>query len=359
MRGRLSGKTARQGTLALLLAGVAAAVLPSASGCQGRQDELRNCDVPALFRSSCSGSVCHGAENPRAGLDLVSPGLERRLFHVQGTSDCDNRKLIFPGRPDDSLIYIKVTDEDPFCGKRMPIDKELSESEISCLRSYIRAAGSNTDVEDCETCGGILCVDFEGDPLHCGGCDQPCAEGKVCGAGECIDACSIGEAQCGNSCVVLDSNESHCGSCGHRCGPGSSCDQGVCVCDPSGSGAGGGGGATGTPVAEIPSFKEDILPIFENACSGTGANCHATVDHEAPLGLDPAEAYANLVGVTSEDCGGKNFVVAGSPDQSYLIDKLMGGTICEGGQMPLDQDPLPTAGVRTFVNWICAGAPDN
>jgi hypothetical protein len=112
-----------------------------------------------------------------------------------------------------------------------------------------------------------------------------------------------------------------------------------------------------SPVDEVPSFQDDILPIFENACSGS--DCHTEVDRLAPLGLEPTEAYGNLVGMTSEDCGAKTLVVPGSPDQSYLIDKLMGGDICEGDRMPLDDDALPPAGVRTFVNWICAGAPDN
>jgi hypothetical protein len=118
---------------------------------------------------------------------------------------------------------------------------------------------------------------------------------------------------------------------------------------------GGGGGMSG--VAEVPSFQNDILPIFENSCSGN--DCHTEADREAPLGLEPTEAYANLVGPSSEDCASKTLIVPGSPDQSYLVDKLMGGSICEGDQMPLDEDPLPPAGVRTFVNWICAGAPDN
>jgi hypothetical protein len=120
-------------------------------------------------------------------------------------------------------------------------------------------------------------------------------------------------------------------------------------------GAGGGGGMSG--VDEVPSFQEDILPIFENACSGS--DCHTEDDRLAPLGLDAFSAHTNLVNQNSEDCGAKTLIVPGSPDQSYLIDKLMGGSICEGDQMPLDEEPLPAAGVRTFVNWICAGAPDN
>lgn len=345
---------ARPGSLLLAFGVVAAATLPSAGGCKGREDQLRNCDVQALFQSSCDGSQCHGSDTPRAGLDLVSPGVDQRLFHVAGSNDCDNRKLVFPGHPEDSLLYIKITEKKPFCGKRMPIGQELSDSEIACVRQYIDTAGINTDVTTCETCGTILCVDFDRDPRHCGGCDMPCDEGKICAGATCIDQCNAGETVCGSSCATVDNDNDNCGKCGHRCGPGSSCQQGVCACS-NGDGMGGGGGMSG--VAEVPSFQDDILPIFENSCSGN--DCHTETDREAPLGLDPADAYSNLVGTSSENCGAKTLVVPGSPDQSYLVDKLMGGSICDGDQMPLDEDPLPPAGVRTFVNWICAGAPDN
>src|SRR5690606_35382353 len=179
-----------RGAALLLLAGAAAATFPSASGCKGRNDSLRNCDVNALFQSSCDGSVCHGSEAPRAGLDLVSPGVERRLFHVFGSDDSNNRKLVVPGHPEDSLLYIKVNEKEPFCGRRMPLDKKLSDDELACLRHFIINAGTDTDVANCETCGSILCVDFDRDPDHCGGCDSPCGEGQICGGGTCINPCS-------------------------------------------------------------------------------------------------------------------------------------------------------------------------
>lgn len=114
---------------------------------------------------------------------------------------------------------------------------------------------------------------------------------------------------------------------------------------------------SGGDVDEVPSFQNDILPIFENSCAGS--DCHTEMDRVAPLALEPATAYANLVGATADECGAKDYVIPNSPDQSYLVEKLMGGNICAGERMPLGEDPLPTAGVRTIVNWICAGAPNN
>ncbi len=353
-QGKSRRKVVSHGSAALLLVGAAASALPSTSGCTKKPEPVE-CDVYKVFENSCDGVGCHGSEGPRANLDLVSPGVDQRLFHQPGSSECDERKLVFPGRPEDSLLYIKVNDSSPFCGRQMPINGSLSANEVACIKSYIENAGKDTQVQDCETCGGILCVDFDRDPNHCGSCGQTCAAGEVCGDGTCIEACAEGLALCGASCVDLDTSNQHCGSCDHRCGAGSTCESGVCVCDLTSTGAGGAGGMSN--VDEIPSFQDDILPIFENSCSGS--ECHTETDRQAPLGLEPDQAYANLVGMAAEDCGGSDYVVPNSPDQSYLIEKLMGGAVCAGERMPLGEDALPTAGIHTIVNWICAGAPDN
>lgn len=343
--------------LILVLAGVSALLLPSTSGCQAApEDDLRNCDIPALFASSCSGSACHSAGVARADLDLESPGVDQRLFHVLGTPDCDERKLIVPGHPEESLLYLKVSEAKPFCGKPMPLDRDLSKSELACLKNYIENAGTESDGTKCETCGGILCADFERDPQNCGGCDAQCEAGQVCGGGVCVNPCAEGETLCGASCVLVGSSDNNCGQCGHRCGPGSSCEEGVCACSAESTDPVGEGGAPGEVESEVPSFKEEILPMFSVSCSGS--DCH-TEGGEAPLNLEAALAYANIVNVEAEDCAGKRLVVPGSPDTSYLVDKLMGGNICEGGRMPLADEPLPNLGIARVVRWICAGAPDN
>jgi hypothetical protein len=329
--------------------------LPGASGCSKREDQLRYCDVPALFQSSCDGSQCHGSADPRADLDLVSPGVDQRLFHVASTSNCDERKLVVPGHPEESVLYLKVSKKDPFCGDRMPIDKELSPDELACLRDYIENAGTDTDGQVCETCGGILCVDFDRDPAHCGGCNQACDQGMVCGAATCVNPCTENEALCGANCVVLNENDEHCGTCGHRCAPGSSCENGACTCDGENEGAGGNGGSSGS--GEVPSFASYLLPLFDNSCAGTG--CHLGPNSDALPSLAPEVAYENLVDAPAADCSGRDYVVPGSPDQSYLIEKLMGGALCAGDRMPLNNDPLPNTALNSVTRWICAGAPDN
>lgn len=350
-----------QAVLLFCLGTASVLTLPLASGCQKQEappDEIRNCDIPALFAAKCSGALCHSSDSAQGDLDLLSPGVERRLFHVESTTACGKEKLVDPGSPARSLLYQKVTQSPPPCGETMPPNRVLSESEVACLRTYIERAGVDADGTKCETCGGILCVDFARDPKHCGSCGATCNEGQVCGGGQCVNPCAEDETLCGAACVSVLSNDDHCGRCGHRCAPGSSCVAGACSCDAGGSGTTAEGGGTALPEsAPIPSFQNEVLPLFENACAGS--DCHTGGERKAPLGLDPGDAYGHLVNVTAQDCGSQLLVVPSSPDNSYLIDKLMGGNLCAGSQMPLSAEPLPNAALSTIVHWICAGAPDN
>ncbi len=325
------------------------------SGCTEKPpDDLRNCDVPAIFASSCNGTGCHGSKYNRGNLDLVSPGVDQRLFHVTSTKECGERKLVVPGHPEQSLLYNKISEDDPLCGDAMPIGPALSKSELACIRDYIERAGTDVEVENCETCGSILCADLMKDPLNCGGCDQVCDVGQNCIEGQCSNPCEEEEALCGASCVLLEGNDDHCGACDHRCGPGSSCQAGVCACDDSDLGA---GGATSGESTGPLSFAEDILPLLDNSCSGS--KCHTEEDREAPLGLDPDDAYSHLVDAQAEGCENATLVVPGNPDESYLLNKLLGGSVCDGAQMPLADKPLPDAATARFVRWICDGAPNN
>lgn len=345
----------RRLALGVMLLGVVSLTLPSTSGCSKREDSLRYCDVPSLFQSSCDGALCHGSQSPRADLDLVSPGVDQRLFHVAASSNCDERKLVVPGHPEQSVLYLKVSKDEPFCGDKMPLNRHLSPDELSCLREYINNAGTDTDGQQCETCGTILCVDFNLDPAHCGGCNQACEAGLVCGAGTCVNPCDASETLCGASCAQLEKNNDHCGSCGHRCAPGSTCEKGVCLCDPLDGGTIGNGGEGGS--IEAPSFQNHLIPLFESSCGGI--LCHTGEDSFAPLSLDPSMVYQNLLGTGAKDCAGREYVVPKSPDQSYLIEKLMGGSLCAGDRMPLGNEELAKSTLRSVTQWICAGALDN
>jgi hypothetical protein len=118
--------------------------------------------------------------------------------------------------------------------------------------------------------------------------------------------------------------------------------------DGGGGGGGGGGGAAG--------LTPDLKSIQDNVFTPICTQCH--VGAAAPLGLrlDEASAYAMLVNAPSAEVSSLNRVTPGDPDNSYLIQKLE-GRAAVGGQMPLNQPPLPAATIAVIRQWIANGAP--
>lgn len=76
---------------------------------------------------------------------------------------------------------------------------------------------------------GDTCAHLGSDPLHCGGCDQPCLQDGVCVDGLC--GCGRGDIECGAACINTHRDDANCGACGFTCPEGESCIQGDCgVC---------------------------------------------------------------------------------------------------------------------------------
>jgi hypothetical protein len=229
---------------------------------------------------------------------------------------------------------------------------------------------------------GASCADLKADARHCGGCDRACGSGQVCLRGACADGCGALE-QCGSSCVDTQSSVLNCGSCGAACAPGLACDAGKCVCrdggEPCGSSCidtsrdndncGACGRACGAGEACIAgacqcaasgavSFKAEVAPILDSAC--TSAGCHTGARPKEGLGLDASNAYAELVNVATAQCGGqRKLVVPGSPSTSYLMQKLLNIDVCTGSQMPKAGQSLPQADLDAISSWICVGTPNN
>lgn len=133
-------------------------------------------------------------------------------------------------------------------------------------------------------------------------------------------------------------------------------------------GSGAGLDDEGRPLGENPGGGDDDGPfqptiediqahVFGPICS----RCHHGA--LAPQGLhlsDAQTSYANLVGVASQEEPQLERVLAGNPDDSYLIHKIE-GTQESGDQMPdgcpgsqpcLDEDT-----VAVIRQWIADGAP--
>jgi hypothetical protein len=66
------------------------------------------------------------------------------LSTTSTSSACSGRSIVVPGRPEESLLALKVSKKPP-CGNRMPLGgASLSREQIRLIQSWI-AAGANDD----------------------------------------------------------------------------------------------------------------------------------------------------------------------------------------------------------------------
>ncbi|MEM9367881.1 MAG: PSD1 and planctomycete cytochrome C domain-containing protein [Planctomycetota bacterium] len=91
-------------------------------------------------------------------------------------------------------------------------------------------------------------------------------------------------------------------------------------------------------------FESEILPILEDRC----LYCHGEDEHESGLRLDRRARM--LRGGDS----GLSAVVAGNPDDSYLLEVVK--HLDAGMEMPPDEDKLPENEIALLEKWIKEGA---
>lgn len=113
-----------------------------AGGCAGElENPERFADCPPgfveeLFAEKCGGD-CHGAAEPEAGLDLVSPGAGARLVGQASVQEACEGLVIVDPSGDNSLLVDKLGDAPP-CGARMPFGAtKLDAAEVECVRRWV------------------------------------------------------------------------------------------------------------------------------------------------------------------------------------------------------------------------------
>jgi hypothetical protein len=80
-------------------------------------------------------------------------------------------------------------------------------------------------------------------------------------------------------------------------------------------------------------FGANIQPIFDRSCAVAG--CHSPPSSQAGLDLVAGRSFGETVGVRSTQLPSARLVVAGRPDDSYLVRKIEGGPNIAGELMPL------------------------
>ena len=132
----------------------------------------------------------------------------------------------------------------------------------------------------------------------------------------------------------------------------------ILVAVACGSGSNNPSPTTSTSSPSGVSFSKEIQPVFNNDC----VVCHQGGSASGSLRLEPAYAFANLVGVQSIQAPGEFRVKAGAPDQSYLVAKLNGTQVQAGGngvRMPYGAAPLSQTQIGLIQQWIEEGAKNN
>jgi hypothetical protein len=114
------------------------------------------CDITPIINSplhTCTlAGACHDAQGSAAGLNLVSPGWERRLvggmpqsgsspIGIQSLCAGQGRSYLVPGsQPATGLFLDKLTQSPPPCGAHMPdLGSPLTPAELACVQSWASA----------------------------------------------------------------------------------------------------------------------------------------------------------------------------------------------------------------------------
>ncbi len=122
--------------------------------------------------------------------------------------------------------------------------------------------------------------------------------------------------------------------------------------DQNGQPIGSSSGNSGGPVtADFQSIQDKV---FTPICSV----CHIGAGAPEGLQLDAAHSYNLLVGVPSVEEPDLLRVKPSDPTNSYMLHKIKGSPGIVGGQMPLNETPLPQATIAAISQWITDGAPN-
>jgi hypothetical protein len=113
----------------------------------------------------------------------------------------------------------------------------LSKRDIALAKLTGSSLPQSSTPSRLESCNGSL-VNTWTDPANCGSCGAFCAEGLVCGMGQCIRStggsnmqspCSAFQIQCNGTCRSYLHDNENCGACGNRCGVFETCCTGRCT----------------------------------------------------------------------------------------------------------------------------------
>lgn len=121
-------------------------------------------------------------------------------------------------------------------------------------------------------------------------------------------------------------------------------------------------GPTPDLAPNFASIQRTIFNVTDSSGRLNCVGCHTDQGRNPAGGLVLVEgrSYQQLVGRTSVARPGAVLVIAGDPDNSYLVKKLEGAADIAGQRMPRGTGPFLSEGQMLVIRkWIRDGAPNN
>jgi hypothetical protein len=110
------------------------------------------------------------------------------------------------------------------------------------------------------------------------------------------------------------------------------------------------------PPDATATFTRVQREVFTPSCALPG--CHAASSPKVGLILEAGRSYGSLVGVVSVETSLLR-VMAGLPNDSYLVVKLRADASIVGDRMPPGSPTIPSGQLQLVVDWIRRGAPND
>ncbi len=110
----------------------------------------------------------------------------------------------------------------------------------------------------------------------------------------------------------------------------------------------------------LMTFQELMTEVLVPTCAGSF--CHKPdPPPAAPMSLEPAVAYRELVNAPSDQRPGMMRIAPNDPANSWVLVKLKADLATAAGttRMPLNKPELSPALVEQLENWINRGAPND
>ena len=106
------------------------------------------------------------------------------------------------------------------------------------------------------------------------------------------------------------------------------------------------------PIDITPTFTEIQTNILNQSCATSG--CHVSGSVNPDLS---GNSFSNIV--SKQSSTGMDYIEPNSPENSYLLQKVLGSSIISGSRMPRNNSALSQEKIDALIDWINNGAKND